>query len=91
MNYNQDIINIYKNLAVITKKYPERLIDVLQTRSGFLSFGYNYQKTPYQVFEVGEGAPPWATRERDPRRLIDKSIREAAAELALGRLYTRRL
>ena len=30
MNYNQDIINIYKNLAVITKKYPERLIDVLQ-------------------------------------------------------------
>ena len=68
-----------------------RLIDVLQTRSGFLSFGYNYQKTPYQVFEVGEGAPPWATRERDPRRLIDKSIREAAAELALGRFYTRRL
>ena len=58
-----------------------RLVDVLQTRSGFLSFGYNYQKTPYQVFEVGEGAAPWATRERDPRRLIGGTIREIAVEL----------
>tara|TARA_E500000331_G_C17190272_1_gene684534 strand:- start:15 stop:1319 length:1305 start_codon:yes stop_codon:yes gene_type:complete len=65
--------------------------DVTTTRQGFLSFGYNYQKNPYQVFEVGEGEAPWATPERDPRRLIDKSIREVAAELALGRFYTRRL
>jgi len=29
--------------------------------------------------------------ERDPRRLIDKSIREIAAQFAIGRFYTRRL
>ena len=52
---------------------------------------YHYQKDPYQVFEVGKGVEPWSTSQRDPRKLIDKSIREVAAELALGRFYTRRL
>ena len=68
-----------------------KLVDVNQTKNGFLSFGYTYEKSPYQVFEVGTGQAPWATPERDPRKLIDKSIREVAAELALGRFYTRRL
>jgi len=67
------------------------LKDVTTTRKGFLSFGYTYDKNPYQVFEVGAGSAPWATPQRDPRNLIDRSIREAAAELALGRFYTRRL
>tara|TARA_B100000131_G_C18061673_1_gene590708 strand:+ start:42 stop:1394 length:1353 start_codon:yes stop_codon:yes gene_type:complete len=61
------------------------------TNKGFPSFGYTYQKNPYQVFEVGQGEAPWSTAQRDPRRLIDRSIREVAAELALGRFYTRRL
>ena len=65
--------------------------DVIQTRKGFPSFGYTYDKDPYQVFEVGKGTEPWATSQRDPRKLIDRSIREVAAELALGRFYTRRL
>lgn len=68
-----------------------RLTDVSQTRQGFMSFGYTYERDPYQVFEVGIGKAPWATTDRDPRKLIDASIREIAAELALGRFYTRRL
>ena len=68
-----------------------RVQDVNTTREGYLSFGYTYQKDPYQVFEVGKGVEPWSTSQRDPRKLIDKSIREVAAELALGRFYTRRL
>lgn len=68
-----------------------RIMEVTETRQGFPSFGYAYQKDPYQVFEMGLGNASWATEERDPRKLIDKSIREIAAELALGRFYTRRL
>jgi len=67
-----------------------RLTDVVKTPQGFPSFGYTYQKEPYQVFEVGAGAPPWASGERDPRTLIDRSIREIAAQFAIGRFYTRR-
>jgi len=68
-----------------------KITDVMQTKQGFLSFGYSYQKDPYQVYEMGEGSAPWANPQRDPRRLIDKSIREVAANMALGRFYTRRM
>lgn len=68
-----------------------KIQDVNTTRQGYPSFGYTYEKDPYQVFEVGSGPAPWATSQRDPRRLIDRSIRDVAAELALGRFYTRRL
>jgi len=68
-----------------------KITDVMQTREGFLSFGYTYEKDPYQVFEVGTGSAPWSNAERDPRKLIDKSIREIAANMALGRFYTRRM
>jgi len=67
-----------------------RITDVSKTAKGFPSIGYTYMKDPYQVFEVGIGGYPWATTERDPRKLIDRSIREIAAGLALGRFYTRR-
>jgi len=63
---------------------------IIQTPQGFPSIGYTYQKDPYQVFEVAQGRKPWATRARDPRILIDKSIREVAAEFVAGRFYTRR-
>lgn len=65
-----------------------KVVDVNQTRQGYLSFGYTYDKFPYQTFEPGyaQGSP-----DRDPRRLIDRSIRDIATELALGRFYTRRL
>ena len=67
-----------------------KLTDVVQTGKGFPSFGYTYQKNPYQVFEMGSGQAPWASAERDPRKLIDRSIREIAAQFAIGRFYTRR-
>ena len=67
------------------------ITDITQTRQGFPSIGYKYAKNPYQVFEMGAGSAPWATPERDPRRLIDRSIREIAAQFALGRFYTRRV
>ena len=44
---------------------------------------YSYMYNPYKVFEGHET--------RDPRLLIDKTIREQAAELALGKFTTQRL
>ena len=52
--------------------------------------GYTYKRDPYEVFEVGSKGN-WATPERDPRKLIDASIREIAANMALGRFFTRRV
>lgn len=65
-----------------------RVTDVIPTTKGFPSVGYTYQKNPYQTFEQGFAQ---GSTERDPRRLIDRSIREIAAGLAIGRLYTRRV
>lgn len=67
-----------------------RLTDVIQTPQGFPSFGYTYQRNPYQVFEEGSSGN-WSNGQRDPRDLIDRSIREIAAQFALGRFYTRRV
>ena len=62
--------------------------DVTRTPQGFASIGYSYMKSPYQTFEPGfaQGSP-----QRDPRKLIDKSIREIAVQLVETRLYTRRV
>ena len=68
-----------------------RAVNVLQTKQGFPSIGYTYQRNPYQIFEDGGGAAPWANGQRDPRNLIDRSIREIAVDLAVGRFYTRRI
>ena len=64
-----------------------KITDVSKTPQGFASVGYTYQLYPYQTFEPGfqQGDP-----ERDPRKLIDRSIREIAAQMVTGRLYTRR-
>tara|TARA_B100000427_G_scaffold196681_1_gene163446 strand:- start:6880 stop:8256 length:1377 start_codon:yes stop_codon:yes gene_type:complete len=66
-----------------------KMTDVIKTPKGYPSFGYTYAKQPYQVFETGSQGT-WSTPERDPRVLIDRSIREIAAGFALGRFYTRR-
>ena len=68
-----------------------RVTDVSRTAQGYPSIGYTYRRNPYQVFETGSGQAPWATPDRDPRKLIDASIREIAAQLAIGRFYTRRV
>ena len=69
-----------------------RVENVIPTKGGFPSFGYPYQSDPYEIFEDGgRGASPWADGKRDPRKLIDASIREIARSMAIGRFYTRRL
>tara|TARA_R110002074_G_scaffold115_2_gene463 strand:- start:488 stop:1816 length:1329 start_codon:yes stop_codon:yes gene_type:complete len=64
------------------------ITDVVKTPRGFNSVGYTYQKDPYQTFEMGgaQGSP-----HRDPRKLIEQSMREIAVDFAMGRLYTRRV
>jgi len=67
-----------------------RAIEVQETDKGFTSIGYMYQKNPYQVFESTSGTR-FSDTARDPRTLIDTSIREIAAQFGLGRIYTRRI
>lgn len=66
-----------------------RATDVTETRQGFPSIGYTYMRQPYGVFESTSGTK-FADINRDPRPLIDQSIREIALGLGLGRIYTRR-
>ena len=65
-----------------------RVTDITQTAQGFPSIGYTYMRNPYETFEPGNRQ---GTIDRDPRRLIDKSIREIATQFAIGRFYTRRV
>ena len=67
-----------------------RVTDASMTAQGFPSIGYTYQRQPYGVFEASSGTR-FASPERDPRTLITQSIREIAAEIVTGRLYTRRV
>ena len=67
-----------------------RATDVTETAQRFKSIGYTYAKNPYQVYESGSGTR-FSSIDRDPRTLIDMSIREIVASFGLGRLYTRRL
>ena len=64
-----------------------KITDVSKTTQGFPSIGYTYQLYPYQTFEPGFKQ---GSIDRDPRKLIDRSIREIAAQMVTGRLYTRR-
>jgi len=66
-----------------------RAIDAVTTPKGHLSVGYTYRKDPYSVYESTSGTR-FSSAERDPRSVIDLSIREIAAQFGLGRLYTRR-
>ena len=65
-----------------------RVTDIVATPQGFPSVGYTYDKFPYQTFEPGyaQGDP-----DRDPRKVIDASLREIAVQFAIGRFYTRRV
>ena len=67
-----------------------RVTDITITAKGHPSIGYTYQRNPYEVFESSSGSK-FSSMERDPRKLIDTSIRELAAQQAIGRLFTRRV
>ena len=67
-----------------------RAVDVTRTAQGFPSIGYTYMKERYGPYESTSGSR-FADVDRDPRPLIDQSIREIVIGFGLGRLYTRRL
>lgn len=67
-----------------------KVVNVEQTREGFPTFVFDYERDPYNVFDRSVGRSPWNTPERDPRALVDKSVREIVREMAIGRFYTRR-
>jgi hypothetical protein len=66
------------------------VVRIEETREGFPSFVFNYERDPYDVFDRTLGRAPWNTPERDPRALVDKSLREIVREMAINRFYTRR-
>lgn len=65
-----------------------KAISIISTPKGFPSVEYTYQLDPYQTFEQGRAM---GSADRDPRKLIDRSIREIASEYAMMRFYTRRV
>ncbi len=66
-----------------------RATDISRTPQGFPSIGYTYEKSKYGQFESTSGTR-FADIDRDPRPLIDTSIREIVMQLGIGRIYTRR-
>jgi len=67
-----------------------KITDINSTAKGFPSVGYTYDRDNYGQYESTSGSS-WADPDRDPRVLIDRSIREIAATAALGRFFTRRV
>jgi hypothetical protein len=67
-----------------------KVVNIEQTREGFPTFVFDYERDPYNVFDKTQGRSPWNTPQRDPRALVDKSVREVVREMAIGRFYTRR-
>ena len=59
-----------------------REVNVLINKK-FPTIQYTYQRSPYGVFEDYP--------DRYPRGLINKTIREIASELMVGRFYTARV
>ncbi len=68
-----------------------KVTEIAQTPKGFPSIGYTYDRDNYEQYEITSGSSQWANSDRDPRKLIDASIREIAAQTALGRFFTRRV
>jgi len=66
------------------------VLTVESSREGYPTFVFDYERNPYDVFDRTLGRSPWNTPERDPRALVDKSVREVVREMAIGRFYTRR-
>jgi len=66
-----------------------RATDATKTPQGFASIGYTYMKERYGSYESTSGSR-FADIDRDPRPLIDQSIREIVIGFGLGRVFTRR-
>jgi hypothetical protein len=92
---NQQGASLYTVMALINDKLPETVkgnmgAPRLENQTG--TFADSVRIT--DVAQTPQGMPSSGSRfasvARDPRRLIDSSIREIAAGYALGRFYTRR-
>lgn len=86
----------YPSLENITGKFAQSVSVINITQAGQNSkiptIQYTYEKEPYQIFEMGgKGKRPWATTERDPRVIIEASIREIAQEMMVNKFNTQRL
>lgn len=81
----------YPRLVNRTGRFSEsvQVLSADTTAKNSTSFAYTYQKDPYQLFERGKSR--LATPDREPRDIIDASIRSIAQEMMLGRFYTRRV
>ena len=66
-----------------------RATNISRNTRGGIGVDYTYLLNPYQVFETTSGSP-LASPERDPRNLIDASIREIARELVGKNMLTTR-
>ena len=64
-----------------------QVLAVIPTRVGLNQIDYTYQKDPYQVFEGGYGYPSAF----DPRKVIEKSIRELATRQLETKFVLRRV
>ena len=82
----------YPSLVNRTGTFAEsaKITGVQTTPEGFPSFLMSYDKTPYGVFDRRLGASPWATPERDPYTIIERSLRQVLSGFAIGRFYARR-
>lgn len=67
-----------------------KVVNIETTKDGYPSVVFDYSRDPYDVFDRAKGAQPWNTPARDPRALVDKSVRQIVQEMAIGRFYTRR-
>lgn len=67
-----------------------KVVNIEQTPQGFPSIVFDYERDPYDVFDRSLGRAPWNTPQRDPRALVDQSVREIVREMAIGRFFTRR-
>lgn len=67
-----------------------KVTNIVPTAQGYPSIEYDYQKTPYGVFDKKLGKSPWNTPGRDPNALVDLSVRQIAREIGLTRFFTRR-
>lgn len=59
------------------------------TDKGYPVFSADYERSPYQVFDRVLGRSPWNTPMRDPKDLIQKSVRDVMRTMAIGRFYVK--
>ena len=67
-----------------------KVVGASMTPQGYPSLAYTYQRSPYDVFDPVLGRKPWNTPGRDPKKLIEKSVRDIAKDMMIGRFYLRR-